>query len=97
MKMYMVRLAGALCVVPGMLHAQFDFPIAGRDVQVHSFAQQGFAYSSSNNFLTMDTNSGSLSTHPEARRISRRATRLASTPSGRYPRAAFRLRGGLSR
>jgi hypothetical protein len=52
--------AAALSMAPGLLHAQFDFKLEGRDVQVHSFAQQGFAYSNQNNFLTMDTSSGTF-------------------------------------
>lgn len=42
----------------GALMAQ-DFHIADRDVQVHGFASQGFAYTSDNNWLTMGTSSGS--------------------------------------
>jgi len=53
-------LIAALAAVPGLLHAQFDFKIAGRDVQVHSFASQGFAYSNDNNYLTMETSKGSF-------------------------------------
>jgi len=49
-----------LCATPLALQAQFDFKVDGRDVQVHSFASQGFAYSNNNNFLTMDTSSGSF-------------------------------------
>lgn len=41
------------------LHAQ-EFKALGRTIQVHGFATQGFLHSSSNNFLTMDTNSGSF-------------------------------------
>jgi hypothetical protein len=48
------------CLAPVALHAQFDFKIDGRNVQVHSFASQGFAYSNDNNFLTMKTTSGSF-------------------------------------
>jgi hypothetical protein len=50
-------LFGAL-VAP--LHAQLDFNLAGRRVQVHSFASQGFAYSNQNNYLTMKTSEGSF-------------------------------------
>jgi hypothetical protein len=50
----------ALCAAPVALHAQFDFTVDGRDVQFHSFVQQGFAYSNHNNYLTMDTSSGSF-------------------------------------
>lgn len=54
-------LAAALAVAPGLLHAQFDFKLADRPVQVHSFASQGFAYSNNNNYLSMKTSSGSFS------------------------------------
>lgn len=43
-----------------MLRAQVDFSIAGRKVQVHGFASQGFAYSNQNNYLTMKTSQGSF-------------------------------------
>jgi hypothetical protein len=33
--------------------------VLGKDVQIHGFFQQGFAYSSGNNFLTMRTRGGS--------------------------------------
>ncbi|MCX6595216.1 MAG: hypothetical protein NTV70_02470 [Acidobacteria bacterium] len=38
-----------------------QFKVAGKDVQVHGFFQQGFAVSSGNNFLTMKTTNGSFS------------------------------------
>ena len=41
-------------------YAQFDFTVDGKAVQIHSFAQQGFAYSNENNFLSMDTSQGSF-------------------------------------
>jgi hypothetical protein len=53
-------LAAAMLFVPGLLHAQFDFTVDGKSVQIHSFAQQGFALSNENNFLTMDTSGGSF-------------------------------------
>jgi len=49
-----------LAALPGLLHAQFDFTVAGRDVQIHSFFSQGFGYSNGNNYLTMDTSQGSF-------------------------------------
>src|SRR5437879_3649781 len=61
MQVKKIVLAAALSVVPGLLHAQFDFKLVGRDVQVHSFASQGFVYSNENNYLTMNTSSGSFS------------------------------------
>jgi hypothetical protein len=50
----------ALSLTPGLLHAQFDFKIAGAPTQIHSFASEGFAYSDQNNFLTMKTSDGSF-------------------------------------
>ncbi len=61
MKLRNIVLATALSAAPGLLHAQFDFKIADKDFQVHSFASQGFAYSNNNNYLSMDTSSGSFS------------------------------------
>lgn len=52
-------LTAAVGVMPGVLQAQFDFKMAGRNVQVHSFASQGFVYSNRNNLMTMDTSKGS--------------------------------------
>jgi hypothetical protein len=60
LRIYRTILVGAFCGMPGSLSAQFDFQVDGRDVQIHSFAQQGFAYSGANNFLSMDTSSGSF-------------------------------------
>src|SRR5258708_27355442 len=59
MRVKTMSLAAALSTVPG-LHAQFDFKLAGRAVQVHSFASQGFAYSNQNNYLTMKTSDGAF-------------------------------------
>jgi hypothetical protein len=52
--------AAAFAVAPGLLHAQFDFHVDNRDVQVHSFFSQGFGYSNDNNYLTMNTSQGSF-------------------------------------
>jgi hypothetical protein len=48
--------------VPGLLHAQFDIPVAGRQVQIHGSLSEGFAYSNDNNYLLMDTTHGSFFT-----------------------------------
>jgi hypothetical protein len=53
-------LAVATVVIPPAVYAQFTFNVAGRQVQVHSFASQGFAYSNQNNYLTMKTSKGSF-------------------------------------
>src|ERR1700730_10239578 len=60
MQVKTIILAAALSMWPGLLQAQFDFKLAGRPVQVHSFASQGFAYSNQNNYLTMTTSQGSF-------------------------------------
>jgi len=60
MQVKTVVLAVALSVAPGLLHAQFDFKIDGRDVQIHSFGSQSFAYSNGNNYLTMKTSQGNF-------------------------------------
>jgi hypothetical protein len=44
--------------MPGLLRAQFDFQLDGKDIQVHSFASQGFVYSGNNNYLSAKTTSG---------------------------------------
>jgi hypothetical protein len=46
-------------MAPGLLHAQFDFKIADRTVQVHSFMTQGYMYGTANSFLTL-RNGGSF-------------------------------------
>jgi hypothetical protein len=48
--------------VPGLLNAQFDFHVAGRQVQIHGSLSEGFAYSNDNNYLRMDTSHGSFFT-----------------------------------
>ena len=53
-----ILLAAALSAAPGLLRAQFDFHLGGRDVYIHSFASQGYAYSNDNNYLTMNTSKG---------------------------------------
>ena len=60
MKLTTRILAGALSLAPGLLHAQFDFKLFDRPVQVHSFFSQGFAYSNDNNYLTMKTSNGNF-------------------------------------
>jgi len=60
MQVKTIILAGAISGFPCLLNAQFDFKLAGRDLQIHSFASQGFAYSNDNNYLTMKTSQGSF-------------------------------------
>jgi hypothetical protein len=60
MRIKTILLAAVLSTAPGLLYAQFDFRLGGQDIQVHSFASQGFAYSNDNNYLTMDTSRGSF-------------------------------------
>jgi hypothetical protein len=60
MQIKTIVLAAALSGVPGLLHAQFDFNLAGRKVQVHSFGSQGYMYSNDNNYMTVPTSKGSF-------------------------------------
>lgn len=60
MRLTLLAVAAATSLLPGNLFAQFDFRVAGRNVQIHSFASQGFAYSNQNNYLTMKTSDGSF-------------------------------------
>lgn len=59
--MRFIKIAALLTLAstPGLMFGQFDFHVAGRDVQFHSFGSQGFAYSNANNYLTMSTSQGS--------------------------------------
>jgi hypothetical protein len=50
----------ALNTGPAALPAQFSFAVGGRQIQIHSFASQGFAHSNDNNYLTMQTSRGSF-------------------------------------
>lgn len=52
-------LAGCL---PGLLHAQVQLTVAGRQIQLHGFLSEGFAVSSNNNYLTMKTRHGNFFT-----------------------------------
>jgi hypothetical protein len=52
------RLAAASLLASASAMAQFNFDLAGRTVQAHTFGSQGFAYSNQNNYLTMKTTSG---------------------------------------
>src|ERR1700719_1945067 len=47
------------CLVPSLLHAQVNFNVAERQVQIHGSVSEGLAYSNNNNYLTMDTSDGS--------------------------------------
>jgi hypothetical protein len=59
-----VRILALACMFAGFcasrltLQAQ-DFRLFDRDVEVHGFASQGFVYTNTNNWLTMNSNQGS--------------------------------------
>jgi hypothetical protein len=55
-----IALVAGVFVLPAAVHAQFDFTVDGRQVQVHSFVSEGFGYSNDNNYLTMNTGKGSF-------------------------------------
>ena len=46
------------CAAPAAMNAQLT--VAGRPVQVHGFASQGFTYSDKNNYPTIKTSQGSF-------------------------------------
>ena len=50
------------CLVPALLHAQVGLTVSGREVQIHGFLSEGFASSTDNNYLRMDTSEGSFFT-----------------------------------
>jgi hypothetical protein len=60
MQLKTIVLAAALSGLPGLLHAQFDFTVADKKVQIHSFGSQGFMYSDQNNYMSMPTSKGSF-------------------------------------
>lgn len=53
-------LAAVLSGAPGLLYAQFDFKVEGRNVQVHSFGSQGYLYTNQNNYMSLPTSKGSF-------------------------------------
>jgi hypothetical protein len=60
LKSRILTILAAVAMLPGVLHAQFSFEVDKREVQVHSFFSQGFAYSDDNNYMTMKTSAGSF-------------------------------------
>ena len=50
------------CLVPSLLHGQVNFNVAGSQIQIHGYLSGGWAYSSDNNYLTMNTSRGSFFT-----------------------------------
>ena len=51
----------AAAISAPLAHAQFNFDVDGKPVQIHSFASQGFLASDQNNYLTTNTSQGSFS------------------------------------
>ena len=56
------------------LPASAQVEVAGRSVEIHGFASQGFAYSNDNNYLTMPTSTGSFAFTDGGFNISTRLT-----------------------
>lgn len=71
--MQKIAFAAALTLTPGM-YAQYAFHLGNREVQVHSFATQGFLYSNQNNYLTTNTSRGSFAFTDFGANISTRLT-----------------------
>lgn len=55
-----LRLAATCVFAVTAAHGQLNWKIGQRPVQAHAFGSQGFAYSNHNNYLTMNTTSGSF-------------------------------------
>jgi hypothetical protein len=55
---YATSLTLASLALPTLLPAQTAIKAGSKEIQIHSFFSQGYAYSDNNNFLTMDTSSG---------------------------------------
>jgi len=83
-----------LLAIPAALQAQWDFTIDGCAVQIHSFAQQGFAYSNQNNFLTMNTSHGSFAMTDGGANISATLTDKFRVGAQVYDRNIGQLGGG---
>ena len=61
-------------VMPAAMQAQFDFKLASRPVQIHSFGSQGFMYSNQNNYMSMPTSKGSFAFTDGGANVSSRIT-----------------------
>jgi hypothetical protein len=59
-KLKYILVAISLLVLPNLVYGQYAFTLEGQRIQIHSFLQQGFAYSNQNNYLTMDTSKGTF-------------------------------------
>lgn len=69
-----VAMAIALTSAPAVLWAQGDFSVAGRRVQFHSFASQGFLLSDANNYLTTKSSKGSFAFSDAGMNVSTQVT-----------------------
>ena len=74
MRVSIIPVVAVLALAAGPAYAQFEFRLDGRNVQVHSFMSQGFAYSDDNNYLTMKTSQGSFAMTDGGVNISTRIT-----------------------
>ena len=83
--------ATAIAAIPAGLHAQFNFDVGGRQVQVHSFLSEGYAYTNQNNYLTMKTSRGSADMFDAGVSISVRLTDKLRISAQGYVRDFGRL------
>lgn len=74
MRDFVIRQLGILALAVGTMPLPAQFNVAGKDLQFHGFFQQGFAYSSGNNFLTMNTTAGSFAMTDGGLNVSTRLT-----------------------
>jgi hypothetical protein len=89
-----VAMALAFGASPAMVHAQYNFKLDGRQVQVHSFGTQGFAYSNDNSYLTMNTSHGSFNFDDLGVNVSSQITRKFRVGAQVYTRRLGELNKG---
>jgi hypothetical protein len=87
-------LAGLLLATASHVHAQPNFKVAGHELDVHGFFQQGFVYSSGNNFLTMASDDGSAKMTDGGVNVSTKLTDKLRVGTQVYTRAIGQFGGG---
>lgn len=87
-------IAAAAVLFFAVAPARAQFELGGKQIQVHGFFSQGFAYSSTNNFLTMNTNKGSFAFTDGGLNISTKLTSKLRVGAQGYSRNIGQLSNG---
>ncbi len=87
-------LAALLFATASQVQAQPNFKVGGREVDVHGFFQQGFVYSSGNNFLTMASDDGSAKMTDGGVNVSTKLTDKLRVGTQLYTRSIGQFGGG---